>query len=610
MEKSAPVRVLPDGLANRIAAGEVVERPASVVKELLENAVDAGAESVTVLIEGAGKKRICISDDGCGMGASDARLAIERHATSKIVSSEDLFAIRTLGFRGEALPSIASVSLFTLSSSDGSETGNRLHIEGGELKRVEEIAFNRGTEVDVRELFFNTPARRKFMKADATELAAITEVVQRIALSKPNLRVRYTHNGREMLNAPPVEELYERAASVFGRKVYPKLFPVEGRRGELVISGLVSMPEHTRTSPSQLHLFLNGRAIRDRLLLHAVRAAYGNMLEPRRFPIGALMLTMPLEDVDVNVHPGKAEVRFANSREIYRFICDAVREALGRSPQLGGAGIPGGQRGSAPLAGEMPDRVADAMGRFGDREQRQGRFSIPGGYVDQRMRTGYPSPDEEGQEGAGAGAFPLAGTEMAGSGAFSSLTVLAQLHNSYILVSSPGGLGIIDQHAAHERVTYERLKKSYEKRAVERQMLLFPVRVELDAGRMAALEEFTEAIEQMGFEVESFGGDSVQVREVPRMLSASDPAAMLKDLLDDFHDVSGSTVVEEQRDRCLATLACHASVRANDAMSYEQMIALLRQMDDIDFSGHCPHGRPVYIEVSQQELEKRFGRTS
>lgn len=532
------------------------------------------------------------------MSREDALLAIQRHATSKIAREEDLFAIGTLGFRGEALPSIASVSLFSLTTCTGNGPGVKIHIEGGELLRVEELGFPRGTEIEVRRLFYNTPARRKFMKADSTELAAISEVVHKLALSRPDVRFRYLHNERELLNAPPGEELHDRAARIFGRQTYPKLFPLSGVQGDWSLSGMISTPDHTRQTPAHLHLFLNGRPIRDRGMQFAVTRAYGTMLETRRFPVGVLLLRMPVSEVDVNVHPAKHEVRFHDTRRLYAFITDTVREALAHSPWLGA------EAGPSHLTPDtdIPMRVGAALMEFERRRNRQAAFQIGGGWVNTR-RDSAPVPDVPTP--LSVAGHPAQDAPRQG---FSAFTVLAQLHNSYILVSTPQGLGIIDQHAAHERVTYERLRAGFVRRAVESQMLLFPVRVDLDPARLAALSLFAEPIARMGFEVEPFGGDSVQIRAVPQILAAADPAAMLGDLLDELADLEGSDVVEEHLDRCLATLACHASVRANDPLNYEQMAALLRQMDSIDFSANCPHGRPVFIEISHVELEKRFDR--
>ncbi|RJO74433.1 MAG: DNA mismatch repair endonuclease MutL [Myxococcales bacterium] len=597
-----PVRVLPEAIANRIAAGEVVERPASVVKELLENAIDAGAEKIVVEVEKAGKAKIRVLDDGGGMDRDDARLAVQRHATSKITDEGDLFNIRTLGFRGEALPSIASVSLFRLTSRAESPVGVRLHIEGGSLVGEEEVAFPRGTEVEVRNLFYNTPARQKFLKSDAAEAAAIAETVERVALACPKLRLRYVHNGREILNLQAAEDLYDRIAAVLGSAVYPKLFPAKGRRGALALDGMIGAPDLTRPNPGQVHLFLNGRPIRDRRLVHALSSAYGTLLDPGRYPTAVLMLTMPGDRVDVNVHPAKSEVRFVDHGEVYSFIHETVREALGRSPWLGGAGTPAGWR--APAA-DVPERVAEAMLKFEAQHRQQHSFPIAGGY--------RPMPGAAHAEALPADepSSPLPTVE-AGEppmiGFFSSLPVLAQLRNTYILVSTPRGLGIIDQHAAHERINFERLKEAHARGGVAKQMLLFPVRLDLAPRQLAVLEDAAPHLSGLGFEVEPFGGDSVQIRAVPQLLAGADAAGTLRDLLDDYAEAGGSRAGEAAVEHVLATVACHASVRANDALNYEQMTALLRRMDGISFSAACPHGRPVFIEITDVELEKRFGR--
>lgn len=617
------VRRLPEALANRIAAGEVVERPASVVKELVENAIDARATKITIELEQAGKGLIRISDDGCGMSRDDALLAIERHATSKIQSADDLFAIRSFGFRGEALPSIASVSHFTLTTrAAGDEVGTRLIVEGGELKRVEEVAALPGTVIEARHLFFNTPARQKFQKSDAGELSATSEAVERIAMAHPELRLVLRHNTRELLNLLPCGELNERLSALFGPSVYAKLFPIDAVSGAFSVRGMLSAPELTRPNPGQIHLFLNGRPIRDRSLQHAVTSSYGMMLEPKRFPLAVVLVGMPVELVDVNVHPAKSEVRFADARQIYSIVQDALRDAIGRAPWASSAPAPGyyGSR-----AASSAERVEAAISRFYERSEPQGAFSLPGGYRPPPTRPS-PAPSRSFAEApaeltepasaavpnvALGGETPREETpreEAPAARVFSSFPILAQLHKTYILVETPYGLGLIDQHAAHERITFERLKAARQKGAIERQNLLFPLRVDLDHRQLAAFSGGQARLAELGFEIEEFGGSSLQVRGVPSALSGTDVAALLRDLLDDWSHQDGSHRLEDQQDEALATMACHASVRANQALSYEQMEALLRQMDRIDFGAMCPHGRPVFVTIPFVELEKRFGR--
>ena len=615
------VRRLPEALANRIAAGEVVERPASVVKELLENAIDAGAKKIVVELEQAGKGLMRISDDGCGMSRDDALLAIERHATSKIKNEDDLFAITSFGFRGEALPSIASVSHFTLTTrAAGDEVGTRLHIEGGELTRVEEVAALLGTVIEARHLFYNTPARQKFQKSDASELSAISDTIERVAMAHPGLRLILRHNKRDLLNLAPVAELDERLSALFGPTVYAKLFPISAVNGRFTVRGMLSAPELTRPNPSQIHLFLNGRPIRDRSLQHAVTSSYGMMLEPKRFPLAVVLVTMPVEWVDVNVHPAKSEVRFADARQIYSVVQDALRDAIGRAPWASSAPAPA-YFGSRTSSSE--NRVEAAIARFYERSEGQGAFSLPGGYRPM-PRQDWPAPPAEGvdtppvatlrDEASPGATFEPAPAPTAPSEerpalrVFSGFPILAQLHKTYILVETPYGLGFVDQHAAHERITFERLKAARQKGAIERQNLLFPLRVDLDHRQMAAFSGGREQLAQLGFDLEEFGGDSLQVRALPAALTGTDVAALLRDLLDDWAHAEGSHRAEDAGDEALATMACHASVRANQALSYEQMEALLRQMDRIDFGAVCPHGRPVFVTIPYQELEKRFGR--
>ncbi len=589
------IKILPDAVINRIAAGEVVERPASVVKELVENSLDAGASSITVELEDSGRTLIRISDDGCGMSPDDLRLSVERHATSKLNSGSDLFAIGTLGFRGEALPSIASVSHFTIRSrARGQDFGAQITVEGGKISEVQDAGCPPGTEIEVRGLFYNTPARRKFMKSDSTERAHVTETMQRFALANMRVRFQLKHDGRLVLNLPAVEELHERVAAVLGRELYPHLFPVNKSFGQFRLSGMLSSPEKSRPSQNALHLFLNGRPINDRSLKHAVTSAYGSMLQPGRYPVSVLLLEIPLDAVDVNVHPQKTEVRFSDPRGIYSFMHEAVRETLGASPWLGGT--------MPPARTQMQERVASAIRHYS--------AAHAGHTSDGGFRFSYGKAGSNGEKAEAGTARADEQLTPLSSGFFSSLIPLAQLDNTYILCQSRAGLVLVDQHAAHERINFERLKAAYASGESSAQTMLFPLRMDLNPAQEAALEEFFPQLERMGFLIDPFGGNSYAVKAAPPILADADVGAALKDLLDEAASFGGSRAVQERIEHALSTLACHASVRAHDRLSFEQMESLLHRLDGIDFSGNCPHGRPVYFEMTYEELERRFGRTT
>jgi len=588
------IKILPDAIINRIAAGEVVERPSSVVKELVENSLDAGASSITVELEESGRRLIRVSDDGAGMNSEDLRLSVERHATSKLDSGSDLFAIATLGFRGEALPSIASVSHFTIRSrARDADFGAQITVEGGRISEVQDAGCPPGTEIEVRGLFYNTPARRKFLKSDSTERAHVTETMQRFALANMHVRFQLKHDGRLILNLPAVEELHERVAAVLGRELYPHLFPINKSFGALKIIGMLSSPEKSRPSQNALHLFLNGRPINDRSLKHAVTSAYGSMLQGGRYPVSVLLLEVPHDTVDVNVHPQKTEVRFSDPRGIYNFLHEAVRETLGASPWLGGA--------MPQTRTQLQERVSNAIRTFstaGTKPYSSGfSFSYGASSRIAEKREVYASHE-------------IKQREPQGSGFFSSLIPLAQLDNTYILCQSHSGLVLVDQHAAHERINFERLKAAFASGESSAQTMLFPLRMDLNAIQEAALEDFYPQLERMGFLIDPFGGNSYAVKAAPPILANADVGAALKDLLDEAASFGGSRAVQERIEHALSTVACHASVRAHDKLSFEQMESLLHRLDGIDFSGNCPHGRPVYFEMTYEEMERRFGRTT
>ena len=622
----APVRKLPKDLANRIAAGEVVERPASVVKELVENSLDAGAKSVDVELERAGLDLIRIRDDGFGMSEEDTRLAVQRHATSKLHEEADLFVIGTLGFRGEALPSIASVSRFTLISRAKDDAATRIDIEGGGEPTLKQVGFPPGTQVDVRNLFFNTPARKKFLKSESAELSAVAQVVEDLALAHPAVAFRLVHNGRELLSVAAVEDLHERVAGVLGKAAYPHLFYTELTEGPRRVEGMFSAPDFTKPTFRGMHIFLNRRPIRDRNLQFAVKSAYGTLLDSRRFPVVVLLLSLPLDDADVNVHPAKWEVRFKDSRMIQSMVHHAVRAALQRTPWVGGASPTQGTRPAEPGIRAAIDAYERRRANLDRLAQAQGSLPIPAGAVlrPQSSRVDLAAAHQTsevrrfdpGPTDRACGEKPLSdslcGPDVPPSsrhGYFGSLIVLAQLDKTYLLCQGEDGLVIIDQHAAHERVRFEQLKAEYAEQGVRRQLLLFPVRVELSPREFPIWEDARDDLERLGFSTEEFGGESVLIKSVPQMLSGVDAEGLLRELLDEMATHERSRTVEDKVERRLMTVACHGSVRAHDALNVEHIEALLRQMDQTDMAAHCPHGRPVMIHLSFSELERRFGRT-
>jgi DNA mismatch repair protein MutL len=600
------IQLLPPGLVNQIAAGEVVERPASVVKELVENALDAGARAIAIDVEEGGLSLVRVADDGAGMDREDALLALERHATSKLRDAAGLATIGTMGFRGEAVPAIASVSRFRLDTADGRDgAGTRVEVEGGVVTGVNAAARSRGTTVEVRDLFFNTPARRKFMRAPATEAGHVTEALTRLALSRPDVGFTLRSGGRTVLTARPDEPLAERAAQALGREAHKHLLPVDARRGGVRVHGLVCSPDHSEPTGRALYLLVNGRYVRDRSAAHAVLRAFAGTLPPGRHPAGVLFVELGLDRVDVNVHPQKLEVRFAEGREVFDALFHAVAGALRTAPWLDA------QR----TAGAVPPLAL-----------------APAGAPDGRVQAGGPEAAEaaavlawareaQAPEGSGAMlpvpvaaaptfAFPVvAGEERRPPGYFSALRYVGQHARTYLLCEAPGGaLVVIDQHASHERMLFHRLREAFRTRQIPIQPFLLPQVVALPPATARALEGGLAELSRLGFDVEPFGGESFAVKGAPAVLSGIDLAALLTDLAGQLADVDRGSAVEEAFHDLLATMACHAAVRANQEVSPEEARALLDGLDAIDFKARCPHGRPVVFELSLADLERRVGR--
>jgi DNA mismatch repair protein MutL len=597
------VRALPEGVVNRIAAGEVVERPASVAKELIENALDASATRIDVLTDGGGRRLIEVTDDGAGMTAADLTLAVERHATSKL-PDDDLLDIRSLGFRGEALPSIGAVARLAITARHGSEPhGWTITVDAGTKSALKPAALAQGTRVEVRNLFYATPARLKFLRSDRSESEAIREIVRRLAMSRPD--VAFTLAGEERApitwpaRLPGAAGRLGRLADILGAEFRANAIEVGGGNDKLAIEGFAALPTHSRANSLGQYLFVNGRPVRDKLLIGAVRAAYADYLPRDRHPIVALFVTIDPREVDVNVHPAKAEVRFRDSGLVRSFLVRTMQEALARegsrSATTGGGATIAAMRpaGLPPRASwdwrASPARPGGAFlpvkGAAALAEPAQSAFEV-----------GAPSADlREEVPIADANSHPLG-------------SVRAQVHETYIVAQTADGLVIVDQHAAHERIVYERLKAALERTGVARQILLIPEIVELDESLLERLLARGDELARYGLAIEPFGPGALAVRETPALLGEINAKALVHDLAQHMEEWDEALPLERRLMHVAATMACHGSVRAGRRLKPEEMNALLREMETTPNSGQCNHGRPTYVELKLGDIERLFGR--
>ena len=596
-----PVRQLAENIVNRIAAGEVVERPASVVKELVENALDAGARRIEVLTDGGGRRLIRITDDGDGMTRADLELAVERHATSKL-PGDDLMAIATLGFRGEALPSIGSVARLTIVTRHATEPNAwGILVDAGEKFGVKPAALSEGTRVEVRDLFYATPARLKFLKTDRTEAEAIRDVVRRLAMSRPD--VAFTIAGEERAPVtwgpvlPGAAGQLARLGDVLGAEFRANAVEVRGGREGMSVEGYAALPTYTRANGLGQYLFVNGRPVRDKLVLGAVRGAYADYLPRDRHPVVALFITVDPREVDVNVHPAKTEVRFRDSGLVRSSIVRSLQEALARDTQR--AATTGGSATVAAFRpNAMPRRdwdwraspaypVQGANALAGFAEVAQAAFDVGAPSADARAQTLEAAPDLIDR--------PLGAAR-------------AQLHENYIVAQTRGGIVIVDQHAAHERIVYERMKAALEKSGVARQILLIPEIVELDEVDVERLAARAAELAKFGLVLEPFGAGAVAVSETPGLLGEVDAQALVRDLAEHMAEWDEALPLERRLMHVAATMACHGSVRAGRRLKGEEMNALLREMEATPNSGQCNHGRPTYVELKLGDIERLFGR--
>ncbi len=608
---SGQIRILEDALVNQIAAGEVVERPANVVKELVENAVDAGASAIFVEVEKGGVSLVRVTDDGVGMAPQDVEMSLKRHATSKLSSSEDLVSISTLGFRGEALPSIASVSRFTITSRKRDRiSGTRISVEGGVEIQKTDAGCAPGTIVEVKDLFYNVPARRKFLKSRTTENGHIATACLRVALAFPKLRLTLTRDEREAQQFLPTASFIERVTTAFPNE---RFVPMDVEHDGIRIVAVLGAPERARVGMSHLHLFVNDRPIRDTKLARAVIYAYGSVLAPGRVPIGAVRIEIPPTEVDVNVHPQKQEVRFANEREVFDAITRLIAKELGTSawsgPTRGRATASQGLPGQAPV-GSFYDSGEHAPPRAsGDTVQSKPSESDPwdlSGGGSHRVGDIESSIPDTRDKVASSESVPLG--LLPATGFFGSLRVLGQVRRLFLICEGQDALYVVDQHAADERVKFNRLRKSYHAGEVATQQLLFPERVECTALEMALIEEHQDRVIKVGFDFNPVGPTSVAIRSIPALLYRASPERLFRDLLAELGH-SGERAFEDAIDMSLATMACHGAIRAGDPLSIEEGAALLRALDEeSEFVGHCPHGRPVVTTISLDELERKVGR--
>lgn len=607
---SPRIAILPENLTNKIAAGEVVERPASVIKELIENSLDAGATDISVEITAGGRRLIRVTDNGHGMSREDALLSLERHATSKIRSDSDLDGILTLGFRGEALPSIASVSRFCLATREaGSLEGTKITVEGGRVRDVQACGMAPGTVISVEQIFFNTPARLKFMKSPETESGHVGDVVSRLAVSRPDAAFCCISDSREMLRVQR-SDLQRRLSQVVGKDSAAQLHPVDSCSEYVSVSGFVSGPSLVRSGPQAIYTYINGRFVRDKVVQHAVMQAYRGVIDRGRYPVVALFIQLPAGEVDVNVHPTKHEVRFRRQSAVHDAIQAAVEETLRLSPWLVKKPLPV-QSPPEPTGQAYRERIAAAAQAslaLPRREQQYQHPTSPAVPLDKKTPPLSAGPSQAVNVSEAAIPFQPE-QETPADGYFSSLTVIGQFHSEYILCQSGTDLVIIDQHAASERVAYQRLKQQWLAGGVESQRLLFPETVELSFSEVAAVGRFRPELAGIGFELEPFGGNTLLVSAVPRLAAEKDAIRLVRDILADLAGIGASAAFNDLLDELLARIACHSVVRGVHALEIRQIRELLRSMDETEFAASCPHGRPVSHVVTLAELEKIFKRT-
>lgn len=622
-----PIRRLPETLVNQIAAGEVVERPASALKELVENSLDAGASHIDIQLRDGGRTLIAVSDDGCGMDADELALAVERHATSKL-PDDDLVHIKSLGFRGEALPSIGAVARVSITSrAQGADGAWALRVEGGKVSDAEPAAHSQGTRIEVRDLFFATPARLKFLKTPRTELSHAVEMINRLAMAHPEVGFTLSDGNRTVVRLSPAQgdmltQRLDRLGAVMGRDFSDNAIEVEAQRENVRLTGYIGLPTLNRGNAQQQYMFVNGRPVKDKLFFGAVRGAYRDFLAHDRYPYVALYLELKPEDVDINVHPAKTEVRFRDPGLVRGLIVGALKHALAEAGHRASTTVSdaalgslhGGGQGGARPATAFQSRPPGYAGGYGG-----GR--MPQGLSDRAAAFQAPSPDPYQGRFADQDMPPAARPAVDGdqapwdsevaehqAEAYPLGVARAQLHQTYIVAQTADGIVVVDQHAAHERLVYERMKRAMEGGGIPRQGLLLPEVVELDEAAAHRLVERADEFKDLGLVLEPFGEGAVVVRETPAMLGETDVHKLVRDLADDLAEVGEAMALKDRLADVAATMACHGSVRAGRRLNGDEMNALLREMEATPHSGQCNHGRPTYVELKLADIEKLFGR--
>ncbi len=603
------IRILGPNLINQIAAGEVVERPASAVKELVENSIDAGARRIDIVVTDGGRAALSVADDGCGMDADDLALAVQRHATSKL-PGEDLENINTLGFRGEALPSIGSVARLTVTSRTAdADSAWEINVEGGAVSGPEPAAHPPGTRVEVRDLFYATPARLKFLKTPQTERNHVVDAVRRLAMAHPGIAFSLSEGERQILKLPPAQgdllsARLDRLDAIMSNDFGANALPIEAARDGIKLTGHIGLPTLNRGNAQMQFLFVNGRPVRDKLLQGSVRAAYRDFLAHDRHPLLALFLEIPPQAIDVNAHPAKTEVRFRDPGLVRGLIVSALKHALAEaghraSTTVGSAALGAMRPADTPRTGFLPRQPAGsgvpaAAGNAALAETAHG-FHWPLDQADHGSRVTTPSAPEAAYEAEDDAHYPLGAAR-------------AQLHETYIVAQTDEGIVIVDQHAAHERLVYEDMKKALAAGGIQRQALLIPEVVELDEAAAERILARTQELTELGLAVEAFGTGAVVVRETPALLGEIDAAGLIRDLADDLAEYDTTLSLESRLADVCSTMACHGSVRAGRRLNAPEMNALLRQMEATPHSGQCNHGRPTYVELRLADIERLFGR--
>jgi DNA mismatch repair protein MutL len=598
IEAARVIRLLPDQLISQIAAGEVIERPSAVVKELLENAIDAGATQISIRLEAGGVKRIAITDNGSGIPHEQMALALTRHATSKIADLYDLENVATLGFRGEALASIASVAQLTITSRTR-DAAHAWQVQGHDPSSASPASGALGTMVDVQDLYFNTPARRKFLKSEQTEYGHCLDIVKRIALARPDLNFSVTHNGKTT-EYWQQSTLSERSAEILGDTFAQARLPLEASAGPVSLFGLIGLPTAARGRADAQYFYVNGRFVRDKLLTHAVRSAYQDVLHGDRYPAYVLQLQLDPSLVDVNVHPSKIEVRFRDSRAVHQFVFHAVSRSLANT-------APGADD---TVAASEPTRVSPSAIPWGRQMMRQPSLGVAqplARYGDMFAET-LQAAQASTSAGSSFSVNPGSVGESDDDDTHPLGFALAQLHGIYVLAQNRSGLVLVDMHAAHERILYEQFKQALETQSVTLQSLLIPVSFHADAVEVGTAEEYRETLHSLGFDIAVMSPTTLAVRAIPALLKNADAQSLARDLLRDLREFGGSEVLTERRNELLGTLACHTAVRANRALTIPEMNALLRQMEATERADQCNHGRPTWVQLAIQDLDRLFLR--